>query len=263
MAKAPTKADSTMNPPKEESVIQSSNSPQFGSLSVVLCVAIVAYLASFASDLWEKQSSPVPSPPVQRKMEDSDSCFAKYFANRSLDPIQLYRNGETTPCGTSIDILGAIQQALASSPHCPNLNSKYPFESLMTQALALSASTCHSLEKDRSKRLGFYGYCDMGPSKTPILFDHNDMIRNGEYLPCHFHTYLGVRITSIDQLIQTDEIFAVPAGRMFIFAPRRVGEIISLPHVEGGLPDQPVYMKVLSLSPRVFDLVNFFSREGM
>ena len=55
-------------------------------------------------------------------------------------------------------------------------------------------------------------------------------------------------------------LYAVPAGRVFMFAPKHVGEIFHLPHVQGpeGLP---VSLEVLSVSPRVFDIYNFFDRE--
>ena len=35
---------------------------------------------------------------------------------------------------------------------------------------------------------------------------------------------------------------------------------IDLPHVSGGDPNKPVYLEVLSVSPAVFDLHNFFSK---
>ncbi|KAL7501048.1 hypothetical protein ACHAWT_009203 [Skeletonema menzelii] len=55
-------------------------------------------------------------------------------------------------------------------------------------------------------------------------------------------------------------LYAVSAGRVFMFAPKHVGEIFELPHVQGpeGLP---VSLEVLSLSPRVFDIYNFFDRD--
>ena len=56
------------------------------------------------------------------------------------------------------------------------------------------------------------------------------------------------------------ELYAVPAGRHFMFAPKYVNQIIPLPHVTGGDPTRPVYLHVLSVSPRVFDLVNFFTK---
>jgi hypothetical protein len=117
------------------------------------------------------------------------------------------------------------------------------------------------------------------------------------YLPCHFHDKYGVRMTSLAQLATVARqaetstsctaegneqeacattnsssdgsgsdssrvlhLYAVPAGRVFMFAPSYIGEIIQLPHVIGDDPTLPVYLEVLSLAPRVFDLVNFFSR---
>jgi hypothetical protein len=59
-------------------------------------------------------------------------------------------------------------------------------------------------------RLGL-GYCDMGPSKTPILKDHDKFFiydassssssgisrwRADIFLPCHFHIRAGQRVTS-------------------------------------------------------------------
>jgi hypothetical protein len=140
-------------------------------------------------------------------------------------------------------------------------------------------------------------FCDMGVDKTPIQLDHNKLVRVPGIgsLPCHFHTREGVRVTSLKQLGQlareakvpvgecavnertadgscgTTEsgstegrrelhLYAVQAGRVFVFAPKYVGEIFELPHVEvpRGLP---VWLEVISLSPRVFDIFNFFDRE--
>lgn len=54
-------------------------------------------------------------------------------------------------------------------------------------------------------------------------------------------------------------LYAVQMGRVFIFAPKRVGEVFELPHVR--VPgDLPVWLEVLSVRPRVFDVYNFFDR---
>lgn len=113
--------------------------------------------------------------------------------------------------------------------------------------------------------------------------------KNITRLPCHFHTREGVRVVSLQQLAElaqqdtTEEpvqcndspdqtcsdndarrrqvhLYAVPAGRMFMFAPAFVGEIFHLPHVLGA-DGLPVYLEVMSLSPRVFDVFNFFSKD--
>ncbi|KAL7489496.1 hypothetical protein ACHAW6_015127 [Cyclotella cf. meneghiniana] len=137
-------------------------------------------------------------------------------------------------------------------------------------------------------------YCDMGRERTPIQLDHNRLVRvpHVASLPCHFHTREGVRITGLQMLARlvqdaktnhddgecnNDEegtcrndanktytqfhLYAVPAGRVFLFAPSHVGEIFHLPHVTSHDTNLPVYLRVLSLSPRVFDIYNFFSRE--
>ena len=143
-------------------------------------------------------------------------------------------------------------------------------------------------------------YCDMGIDRTPIQPDHNNLVRLAQVksLPCTFHTREGLRVTSLSMLVElarevksgegecevgdnseeNDQqtctsgngdggnarkelhLYAVSAGRVFMFAPKHVGEIFELPHVKGpqGLP---VSLEVMSLTPRVFDIYNFFNRD--
>lgn len=118
--------------------------------------------------------------------------------------------------------------------------------------------------------------------------------------PCHFHTREGARITNLEQLANLAKetskamedgqcengenslnninngntscsnndatlsskelhLYAVPAGRVFMFAPKYIGEIFHLPHIQS-VRDLPVSLEVISLSPRVFDVYNFFDR---
>mmetsp|Transcript_24376 Transcript_24376/g.30649 ORF Transcript_24376/g.30649 Transcript_24376/m.30649 type:complete len:642 (+) Transcript_24376:200-2125(+) len=147
----------------------------------------------------------------------------------------------------------------------------------------------------------FLTFCDMGKDHTPILHDHNELVpvvsgnesdfdpdKGVKSLPCHFHTREGMRITSLDQFLtsaqktpefqkedcegsETGEqtcqvskmmhLYAVPAGRLFVFAPSFVGETFVLHHVDHPSNPNPITLRVLSVSPRVFDLMNFFEEE--
>jgi hypothetical protein len=150
--------------------------------------------------------------------------------------------------------------------------------------------------------LGLYDYCDRGPSLTPILLDHQHLVpvHNHQYpdkisLPCRWHSQSGQRITSLPQLseLATDKeqscsirqtrnsnhnecttesiqkeihLYAVPAGRLFVFAPSYVGQVFDLsylmdPSDYSQKEVQPITLTVLSLSPRVFDIHNAFSEE--
>jgi hypothetical protein len=119
-----------------------------------------------------------------------------------------------------------------------------------------------------------------------------------QFLPCHFHNAHGVRVTSFRQLSELARtanygnrsstalcgggdndkdgkeaetcaanlsrelhLYAVPAGRVFMHSAAYIGQIIDLPHVRGGDPNKPVYLEVLSVSPAVYDLHNFFTRD--
>jgi hypothetical protein len=67
--------------------------------------------------------------------------------------------------------------------------------------------------------------------------------------------------TSDDGTCDQVPLYAVQAGRVFLFAASYVGQRIDLPHVKGGNPSLPVYLEVLSVRPAVFDLHNFFSKD--
>ena len=54
-------------------------------------------------------------------------------------------------------------------------------------------------------------------------------------------------------------LYAVPVGRYFMFAPTYAGEVIDLEHVAGGDAETPVSLRVLSVQPKVLELVNFYS----
>ena len=56
-------------------------------------------------------------------------------------------------------------------------------------------------------------------------------------------------------------LYAVPAGRVFMHVAAYIGQVIALDHVPGADPNQRVYLKVLSVSPAVFDLYNFFTKD--
>lgn len=248
-------------------------------------------------------------------LEISNNCQENLFrllgfSNPQLDQvpfqdisIMIHRNGDPEPCGEARSNVGFVQvllrqYAIMTQNTCPSELNKYQVESLLTRTFQNMLSSCPSLEPDGNKKAGFLGFCDMGPKRTPILLDHNDLVRvaapDGKTsLPCRFHNREGLRITKLNQLTdlmrlpstitsgtqdctvdangdqtcstnQHEEssirhLYAVPAGRVFMFAPSYVGEIFHLPHVKGA-DNKLIYLEVLSLEPRVFDVFNFFSR---
>jgi len=203
----------------------------------------------------------------------------------------LHRNGEATPCGQAT--VGSFVKKVKENyvnAGCPEKLDKYEFESFLTVSLYdVLDDECYSTESYGNKATGFLGYCDMGEDHTPILLDHEKLVKvkygRTLSLPCHFHTREGRRITQSQVLADflTDDsnakdcegdettqtcvaskpafhLYAVPAGRVFMFAPSYVGEIFHLPHVPGASM-KPIYLEVLSLEPRVFDVFNFFNRK--
>jgi hypothetical protein len=53
-------------------------------------------------------------------------------------------------------------------------------------------------------------------------------------------------------------MYAVPAGRFFMFAPAMVGEKFVVDHVSNA---STIVVETLSLSPRVFELYGFYSSQ--
>lgn len=214
--------------------------------------------------------------------DDCDAFLDSIFEKNVLEGVSLavHRNGEPDSCGDATLTLEALRNAVASFGWCPNEDfDKFDVESFITHLLAGYVSSCDSdlpeLQEER-----FLGHCDRGEEFTPIQLDHEYLVPvpDTETLPCRFHTREGLRITSIQQLSKLMEeasgacsanetcsampkvhLYAVPAGRVFMHAPSYVGEIFELPHVQGpkGLP---VSLEVMSVSPRVFDVHNFFTK---
>jgi hypothetical protein len=208
--------------------------------------------------------------------------------------IMIHRNGEPDACGSTTPINRDIVGRLSTA------NDKYEMESLLTDVLngiLVEEKTCASPDDELAPK-SLHGFCDMGPDRTPILLDHDKLVKTeARTLPCRWYTREGMRISTINQLkelvdratsamstapscanpqeggssceenpvddqgMQTSiHIYAVPAGRVFLFAPAYVGEIFHLDHLTL-LPDpsKPIYMRVLSTSPKVFDLMNVFT----
>jgi hypothetical protein len=197
----------------------------------------------------------------------------------------IHRNGEPDPCGTAIPKSSRIRSILFEE------TNKYDLEAIMTDLIAGTLTeerACLSPDNSTAASQGLYGFCDMGPDRTPILLDHGSLkpVQGGS-LPCRWYTREGMRIISLNQLqtlvdsakrssLQTCaaanpqqgecnnvelHLYGVPAGRVFMFAPSYVGEVYELSHMTLA-PDpenKPISMEVLSLNPRVFDIFNVFT----
>ncbi|GAX23303.1 hypothetical protein FisN_21Hh011 [Fistulifera solaris] len=204
--------------------------------------------------------------------------------------VALHFNGQAEPCNIIIvkELLNDsnVLSTLRLLDKCPDWESQYFTDSFLTRLLHDLSSLACSIEDQHP---GLHQFCDRGLKRTPILRDHRLLVpykltEDGpSYLPCHFHNASGYRLSSVSLLREwiqdmscqqedytagktcrghpTLELYAVPAGRHFMFAPKYIGEIIPLPHVPGADPTQPVNLEVLSVSPRVFDLVNFVSKQ--
>jgi hypothetical protein len=211
-----------------------------------------------------------------------EQALASLFEKNGLEGVSIvvHRNGESESCGDASVKWDALRRAVHTFDYCPDQFNKFDVESFLTRLLAEYVKSCDS-DLEELKDDGFLGHCDRGEERTPIMLDHQQLVRvpSTQTLPCRFHTREGLRITSLEQLSKLLEetagacnangtcsaipqlhLYAVSAGRVFMHAPSFVGETFELPHVQGpkGLP---VSLEVLSISPRVFDVHNFFTKE--
>jgi hypothetical protein len=214
--------------------------------------------------------------------DECEEVLASLFEKNVLESVSLvvHRNGESESCGNASVNWDALCAAVQTFDHCPDKFDKFYVESFLTRLLAEYVKGCDS-DVEELKDKGFLGHCYRGEDRTPILLDHEHLVPvpPTQTLPCRFHTREGLRITSLEQLSEMLKnasgacsanetcstapqlhLYAVPAGRVFMHAPSFVGEIFELPHVQGPL-GRPVSLEVLSISPRVFDVHNFFTKE--
>ena len=275
---------------------------KFHHLSLVIVALLVALLS-----------------PVIPTVECEETAEDAWYSDVSL---VIHRNGEVDPCGSTgtgsmnKDFLEILSSA----------TDKYQMETRLTDGIAtlLKKDVSKCGDSDGSPRNEFddnynkddayeslYRHCDRGPERTPILLDHQKLVKTAtNTLPCRFYTREGLRIQTLEQLktivgkakkapplqscanpqdasenCDDDEnddslssssspsplpsptssefhLYAVPAGRVFLFAPAFVGETFHLDHLTL-LPDvtKPIILKVLSTSPKIFDILHVFTPE--
>lgn len=211
--------------------------------------------------------------------------------------LDIHRNGETKACGKIASLHEMLEVVLEQEGmSCPKVDKdKYHVESFLTDWFAQEwqgTTDCASQEIRRTNTHldGFYGFCDMGEEFTPPQPDSDDLVKvpSSASLPCRFYTREGLRISSFTQLAELVEqsknsekecvlgedgqceanedgtnkaplaLYAVPAGRVFMFAPKFVGETFTIHHVKDS-NNEPLQLEVLSVEPRVFDIHKFFS----
>jgi len=220
--------------------------------------------------------------------------------------IFIHRNGEAESCSSTVkvcnlnsdidscgrELLHAFRSIILSSPPTENFpkGNKYYVDSLITTALAyflLPHGNCGV--EEIGTETNFLSFCYQGNDKTPKMPFHHEILPvllppGATTLPCHFHTREGLRLDSLESLVNAvtesnnvcDEegtcsssnekelhLYAVPAGRVFMFAPAHVGETFTLSHVHSVNPDisPHIELEVISLSPRLFEVKNFFTKD--
>ena len=272
------------------------------SLQLIAVSVILPYLLGWllspqliSQDVFSRHlkvaNAPAATPTIVDGRSLSPDCknkLSKDFPPTLLQDLglALHRNGEADACGTLMAEPSVFAEALMTFDVCLDSYDKFDFESWLTRVMN-HVSGCAPTDLKNPIAPGLLGFCDRGEDKTPILTDHDRLIRipSTNTLPCHFHTREGVRITSVKQFkkllkasktaptcLPGDELcvgtggvaslhlYAVAAGRVFMFAPKFVGEIFELPHVTGD-KGAPISLQVMSVVPRVFDVLNFFSRD--
>jgi hypothetical protein len=204
--------------------------------------------------------------------------------------IALHRNGEANYCGLTVPSYGALKDALRDINGCQlDGFDRYSIESFMTalfvNLLGKHSDSCGSNDNSTAPQ-GLEGFCDMSEARTVRQPDSDglDRLPTTGTLPCRFYTREGYRIDSLSGLtnivrkairlssMSCDDhegdqtcfampslhLYAVPAGRFFMFAPSAIGEKFVVDHI----PDiQPIVVESMSLSPRVFELYDFYSEQ--
>lgn len=128
---------------------------------------------------------------------------------------QLHYNGDPEACGSvaPLQLSGYMSNMLDEMKLCDDaansLANKYSFETMLTNSFHYAfdnqgdGTICASEDDEDKQNDGFFGYCDMGPDRTPPQPDRNHLVPTvQETLPCRFYTREGVRIASLTQLVE-------------------------------------------------------------
>jgi hypothetical protein len=210
-------------------------------------------------------------------LRDNSSIMAPAPLQQQPWTIHVHRNGEAAPCGTASPITNTdlIQAILRRGENCAAFDP-HVFESVLTDLVRqrmTSAGACGSVADGEDIAPDLAGFCDMGPERTVEQPDIDHLVRlsGTDTLPCRWRTRAGVRIATLSQLLRLlDEVssssssssagaasidlYGVPAGRHFHFAPSHVGDVLDLPHC-------PCRLSVLSVNPAIFELHDFLSSD--
>jgi hypothetical protein len=170
--------------------------------------------------------------------------------------------------------------------------SKYETEAVLTELFleSLGKGECSPTDDDTAPR-SLQGYCDMGPQRTVVQPDSKYLVKvpSTASLPCRFFTREGEHVDSLATLARLAReaaaaaaahpdtcqeescdaapgpalhLYAVPAGRLFMYAPSYVGERFVLDRMQHSAPSQqPIVLEVLSTDPKVFEVHNFYSAQ--
>jgi hypothetical protein len=253
-------------------------------LSLVIRFALIALLVSTGS--------------AQESIaKDSATCVAAVNALSIEDPqasvfnevvFSIHRNGEPKLCGSAMSSVAAINAALKSTGVCDDNDiNKYQTETFLTNMFEsqLATGACGATDNETAPE-GLFGFCDMSLNRTVIQPDHDELVptRTGS-LPCRLFTREGRRVYSLQHLTRLVEaakeagstcskedeatcasgpvvdLYAVPAGRVFMFAASYVGEKFVVDHVQENVPDKTIVLEVISVNPRIFEIYNFFSHD--
>jgi hypothetical protein len=153
-----------------------------------------------------------------------------------------------------------IEEALQATGVCGQSEdiNKNQLETFLTNMFEsnLEKGACGATDNETNPE-GFFNFCDMGPDRTVIQPDHYELVRTRTgSLPCRMFTREGRRVYSLEHLTKLAEaakekggtcsqanetcdaapvldLYAVPAGRMFMFAASYIGERFVLDHVQG------------------------------
>jgi hypothetical protein len=264
----------------------------FSLLGAIIFLATPFVGASVVAESYQQRAEVELDASGQQRAEvelgSSEACPVLDTTDaQALLQFAVHRNGEAEACGETVSSRESLQGALRDLSLCDDSNkkeglSKYEMEAVLTTLLQklLSSESCGSTDNSTAPS-GLAGFCDMGPERTVIQEDHERLIRTSDNnLPCRFFTREGLRITSLQLLMDlakakntqvcTNEtciesqqafslhLYAVPAGRVFMFAPSFVGERFDLKHVDAP-GDAPIVVETISLSPRLFEIHNFYS----
>jgi hypothetical protein len=237
---------------------------------ITLADIILEFYAAISYDLDdEKRGGKCPVGSIFENKYNFEAFLTEIFHNK-LNNTEALTNGEGCTSEDSNHFSEGFYGFCDMGPNAtPELSDHHHLVANVVERTKVEYLPCHFHSANGVRIVSFSKLMDVArqhlkaSTSTTVLSDRSEECTIDLSRTSHANTKVESNASCIAQAAVPPStsmvLFAVPAGRLFLHTPFYIGQSIALPHVNG-VTDKPIYLKVLSIEPKVFEIFNFFSQ---